>query len=280
MKVLVILHLFYEDQLAWFLDKIANIHGCEWDLLVTGPAFSDASVAAIRAFRSDARFLSCENVGYDVWPFLHAFQTVSPDDYDWILKLHTKSNTGKHKIRINGVHLTGFMWRDILVDALLESPARWQEVLGACQKSDCGMVCSRKLYAKLNFKEDNGLLDDELRRIGLTTDERRFCVGTMFLLRSSLLKALPLQDFRAEQFPKESASNSGGSLAHIYERVLSLLAPSRGYKVYTTGSDVTYERRQRIRRITKPVLEFLFSIDRKGEDGRKYLTLLGIQIPL
>ena len=132
----------------------------------------------------------------------------------------------------------------------------------------------------MGFREDHSLLDDELARIGLQTDERRFCIGTMFMLRCSLLKALPLQDFSAEQFPRESASNSGGTLAHTYERVLSLLAPSQGYTVVTTGSDAAYERKQRIRRFTKPVLNFLFSIDRKGEDERKYLTVLGISIPL
>lgn len=280
MKVLVILHLYYEEQLGWFLDKLAHIHGCDWDLLLTGPSFSETSVSAIRAFKPDARFLACENVGYDVWPFLRAFQEISPDDYDWVLKLHTKGNTGSHKIRINGTHLTGFMWRDILVDALLADDVRWGEVLNACSRLECGMVCSRKLYAQLGFKEDHSLLDDELTRIGLRTDERRFCIGTMFMLRCSLLKVLPLQSFRAEDFPRESASNSGGTLAHTYERVLSLLAPAQGYEVVTTGSDAAFERKQRFRHITKPVLDFLFSIDRKGEEGRKYLTILGIQIPL
>ena len=147
-------------------------------------------------------------------------------------------------------------------------------------RPDAGMVCSRKLYCKLNFMEDHVLLDKELARIGLQTQERRFCVGTMMLLRADLLKALPLNAFRAEQFPRESASHSGSTIAHIYERILSLLAPAQGFQVYTTGSDAAFERKQNTRRFTKPLLGFLFSIDRKGEDNAKYLTILGISIRL
>lgn len=280
-KVLVIFHLYYKDQLPYFLDKLSHIHGCDWDLCVTGPSFDPESQASLRAFKSDVSLITCENVGYDIWPFLHALQVTGTDAYDLVLKLHTKSNTGDHKIRIGGVHLREYMWRDTLVDALLQDRERWEEVLNIFEsRPDAGMVCSRKLYCKLNFKEDHALLDEELSRIGLQTQERRFCVGTMMLLRADLFKALPLAEFRAEQFPRESASNSGGTIAHIYERILSLLAPAQGFQVYTTGSDAAFERKQKIRRFTKPLLDFLFSIDRKGEDGAKYLTILGISIRL
>ncbi|MBP5398187.1 MAG: hypothetical protein J6Y32_06150 [Bacteroidales bacterium] len=279
-QLLVIFHLYYRDQLPWFLEKLGHIHGCSWDLVVTGPSFHEEDKAALLSLNPEARFIPCENVGYDVWPFLFALQGLDLTAYEWVLKLHTKSNTGSHKIRLNGVHLRGFDWRDTLVDALLESDARWEEVLAAMKDASNGLICSRKLYCKLEFAEDHRLLDEELKRLGLDTQERRFCVGTMFLIRSEALQKLPLSAYRAAMFPRQSKSNSGGTPAHIYERVFSLLPPALGYKVCTLGSDKAFERRMRLRRYTKPFLEWLFSIDRKGEDEQKYLTLLGIRFRL
>ncbi len=36
MRVLVLLHIYYEEQIDYYLDKLRNIAGCEWDLTVTG----------------------------------------------------------------------------------------------------------------------------------------------------------------------------------------------------------------------------------------------------
>lgn len=281
MKLLVIFHLYYRDQLPWFLDKLSHVKGCDWDLLVTGPAFDEPSKAAILAFKPEARFLECENVGYDVWPFLKALQQTDLDRYDLVLKIHTKNNTGKHKVRINGVHLKEYMWRNTLVDAILQDDRRFQEVLAIFwEHPDAGMVCSRKLYCALFFKEDHALLDQELERLNLHTEDRRFCVGTMMMMRASLFKALPLDSYGPEIFPAQSASNSGGTPAHVYERVFSLLVPAQGYRVYTTGSDRSFERKQWRRKHLKPILSWIFNIDREGEEGIKYLTLFGIKIKL
>jgi len=280
-KLLVIFHLYYKDQLPWFLEKLSHIKGCHWDLLVTGPSFDSQSVKALKAFKEDVRFLECENVGYDIWPFLKALQRTCLESYDYILKLHTKSQTSHHKVRINGVRLKGYMWRNILVDALLQDNNRFQEVLRIFEEHPhAGMVCSEKLFAVLHFPEDHELLDQELERLHLRTPERHFCVGTMMMMRSCLLQALPLKEYSASMFPSQSETNSGATPAHVYERVLSLLAPAQGYQVYTTGADAAYRRKQWRRHHLKPILTWLFNIDRSVDDGIKYLTLLGFRIKL
>lgn len=281
MRVLVHFHVYYQDQVPFFLEKMRSIGGCDWDLVVTSSGLSPDTEALIREFKPSARFLDVENVGYDVWPFMKVIQGVDLDAFDIIIKLHTKHSIQGHKVRINGVHMKGFMWRDTLVDALLESPARFAEVLDIFRSHpDAGMVCSGKLFSKMEFKEDHKLLDEELSRLGLVTQERRFCVGTMFAIRPSLLKIVAARGYTASYFPDVTASNSGGTPAHVYERVFSLLAPAQGMKVYTTGLDAAFMRKQRIRKFTKPLLAFLFNIDREGEDATKYLTIMGLKFRL
>ena len=281
MKILVHLHVFYQDQVPWFLDRLKSLDGYEWDLVVTSCEADPGTENAVRAFKPDARFFRVENVGYDVWPFLKVLSLVDLAPYDIVFKLHTKNITSRKTVRVNGVHMRGDDWRNILVDALLGSPEQTGSVISAFREHpDVGMVCSAKLYASLEAAEDGKPLSDELAVLGLQTEERRFCIGNMFAIRPCLLVPLERRDFRAEMFPSQSHSGSGGTLAHVYERIFSLLAPAQGYRVHTVGLDGAYLRKMRVRRLLKPVLTFIFNIDWEGFPRRKVLTVMGVKFNL
>ena len=281
MKLLVHLHVYYHDQVPWFLERLRSLDGFDWDLVVTGCEMDAGTEAAVKAFRPDARFFSVENVGYDVWPFLWLVSKMDLTPYDILFKLHTKNITSRKTVRVNGVHMRKEAWRNILVDALLGSPDQVKAVVSAFRdQADVGMVCSAKLYATLRAPEDGQMLTDELALLGLQTEERRFCIGDMFAIRPCLLAPLARREFIAEQFPAESKSGSGGTLAHVYERVFSLLAPAQGYRVLTTGLDAAYVRKLRVRSVLKPILTFLFNVDWEGNPSRKVLTILGLKFNL
>ena len=282
MRILVHLHVFYHDQLPWFLDRLRSLDGFDWDLVVTCCEADAALVSAVKAFKPDARLLTVENVGYDVWPFLKMLSLVDVSPYDILFKLHTKNVTSRNTVRLYGSHLRKEAWRNTLVDALLGSPDWVRNVVSVFREQpDAGMVCSGKLYGTLNFPEDGDMLTEELSALGLHTDERRFCVGNMFAIRPRLLAPLGKREFRADQFPADSRSGSGGTLAHLYERVLSLLAPSQGYRVVAMDPpDTAFARKMRLRRALKPVLSFIFNIDWEGNPRRKVLTILGFKFTL
>lgn len=282
MRILVHLHLFYHGQLPWFLDRLRYLDGYDWDLAVTWNYACAATEKAVRAFKPEARFLTVENVGYDVWPFLEMLSKVDVSPYDILFKLHTKNVTSCKTVRLNGLHLREAAWRNVLVDALLGSPEQVRSVVSVFrEQADAGMVCSGKLYASLDFPEDGTMLTEELAALGLRTEERRFCAGNMFAVRPCLLAPLRKRDFRPGQFPSRSRSGSGGTLAHVYERVFSLLAPAQGYRVVTMDPpDAAYERRMRLRKVLKPVLTFIFNIDWEGFPRRKVLTVMGFKFKL
>lgn len=282
MRILVHLHVFYHDQVPWFLDRLRYLDGYDWDLVVTWSKACAATEKAVRAFKPEARFLAVENVGYDVWPFLKMLTLVDVSPYDILFKLHTKNITSGTTVRLNGVHLRKAAWRDVLVDALLGSPEQVRSVVSVFREhADVGMVCSGKLYASLDFPEDGEVLTEELAALGLQTEERRFCVGNMFAVRPGLLAPLWKRDFRPGQFPALSHSGSGGTLAHVYERIFSLLAPAQGYRVVTMDpKDTAYERKMRLRKVLKPVLTFIFNLDWEGFPRRKVLTVMGFKFKL
>ncbi len=278
MKALIVLHIYYNDLTGWLLGKLANINGCDWDLIVTWSHEDEATRKLVLDFKPDARFILVENVGYDVWPFVSVVNNVDMSWYDFVIKIHTKRDTGQKQTRINGLHLKGTAWRDLLVDSLLGSPEAFRELADTFAKHpDAGFVCSRKLYVKLKFKEDMALLDEELEKLGLETEERRFCAGTMFAIRPALLDVVKKRGLTPGDFPSQSKSGSAGTLAHVYERVFSLLAPAQGYKVYTIGTDRKFERKFWFRTHIQPALNFIFCLDRDGTNGDKYLTLFGFR---
>jgi lipopolysaccharide biosynthesis protein len=282
MRILVHLHVFYHDQLPWFLDRLRNLDGLDWDLVVTCCEADAALVSAVKAFKPDARLLTVENVGYDVWPFLKMLSLVDVSPYDILFKLHTKNITSRKTVRLNGFHMRGEVWRNTLVDALLHNPEWVRNVVSVFREQpDAGMVCSGKLYGALNFPEDGKLLTEELSALGLQTDDRQFCSGNMFAIRPCLLAPLGKREFRADQFPARSRSGSGGTLAHLYERIFSLLAPAQGYRVVTMDPpDAAYARKMRLRKVLKPLLNFIFNIDWEGNPRRKVVTILGFKITL
>ena len=150
-RIIVIFHLYYEDQLPYFIGLLSNIHGVEWDLLVTGNSISERAVASLRSFKPDVRFLETENVGYDVWPFIKAVGAVDLSEYDVVFKLHTKNSTGGTTFRVNGFPMKGFEWRNELAGSLLRSKRQFSEVLSLFENhSDAGMVCSAKLFTTMH----------------------------------------------------------------------------------------------------------------------------------
>lgn len=226
MRLLVHFHIYYQKQVPYFLRKLRNINGIDWDLWVTG---EEAAMPQIKAFKADAHFLPVEKVGYDVWPFIALLKAVDLSQYTHVLKLHTKNRSPKI-IQLNGVLMPGYRWRNLLVDALLMSPGHFSKALAA---ADQGLACQYVLVKKLSKRapSDNELLRAEAARIGLEIKGEKFAAGTMFISRIepfAIFKNAPLD---AAHFEGESATHKSGTPAHVYERLISLCVTSAGYQI-------------------------------------------------
>ena len=278
MKLLVHLHLYYMDQLPWFLQRLSYLEE-PWDLVVTSAWEDPAAEALVRQCKPDARWIRVENVGYDIWPFVVALRSVDLAQYPLVLKLHTK-NRNDSGYTVNGLRLMGYAWRDFLVDALLKSPAQARRVRTILETQPrVGMVCEGALIRRLGTRdpEDGALLEAEQLRLGLEHRPRCFCAGTMFLARTAPFRRLRDGDLTAASFAGDAVSHSSGSLAHVYERILSFLVQEDGY---TLRGVTTHPLRRAYVRLTKavePALRQVFALERVGPEGTKRLTLFGRQ---
>lgn len=278
-RLLVVQHIYYHDQVDYFIDKFANITGCEWDLVVTYSTYSKETEDKFRKFKREVRFFEVKNVGYDVWPFIYVLKTIDLSAYDYVLKLHTK-NFQTDKWKINGLNLKGFQWRNILVDSLLKSQTQFIRILKEFEKDpEIGMICSREMRVMPNNKhpEDTYLLNSEANRIGIAKVYEPFCAGTMFMVRIDCLKKIINADLSEDVWETESKTRSGGSTAHVYERLFGSAVADSGYKIKSlhaygkTGTSV------RVHSFMSPMLKKLCSVD-YDKDGKKALVLLGLRI--
>lgn len=280
MKLLVHLHVYYHDQVGYFAEKLRNISGCEWSLFVTMSAPDAGTESVLRAVRPDAVFLLTDNVGYDIWPFISVMKSVRLEDYDLVMKLHTK---GLASINIHHVSLDGYGWRNALAEALLKDERRFRRILSVFRdEPETGLLCS-DIFLMLPLPwtdEDSPALDKELSRIGLDVKDRHFCVGTMFIARASCYSFLQKADITEDMFPKEQISHSGGTLAHVYERILSMAPSAYGFKARGLVSWPAVSAWLLADRIFSAVFRNIFSINREGSDRHKVLRVAGLKFRL
>lgn len=279
-KLLVIFHLYYEDQLDFFLEKMHSINGCEWDLIVTGPEHDENVRNRISEFKPGAVFLTTSNLGYDIWPFIAAIKSVRLEDYDLLLKLHTK-NSNICGTRVNGIRMRGYEWRDILVGGLLGSGTVFKNALDSFDDPSVGLVCNRTILKEVSngLYEDLRPLEEELAYLGITTEDRHFCAGTMFMARVMPYKILQSDKVVESKFAA-GVSHARGSMAHIYERIISILVADAGYVPLGLSVDSFRDFRVRLHDMFTPVLSWVFALSRKGEESHKYLTIFGFDIKI
>lgn len=279
-KLLVHFHVYYEDQVPWYIDKLSNINGCDWDLIVTSSNLSEDTAQLIRSFKEDTVFLTTENTGYDVWPFISMLRHVNLDDYELVLKLHTK-NHNDVPCALDYVKVVGFQWRDFLVNAILGSKEQFRKCYNLFHdKPDCGIVFERILLRKSRriLPEDASALDVELKRMGIRKNYRFFCAGTIFMARAAAYKRLRDSYLTADCFPAKSESHSGGSLAHVYERILTFLVRDEGYKIYTVTSEPWITFKVKMRLFLNQYLKRIFALEHEPPYDYKVLTLFGKKI--
>lgn len=235
MKICVHLHLFYTEMLDEMLRYIGNLSAypeIEYDLLVTVCEPNKTLEAQIYAFKDNARIITVPNRGYDVAPFLQAVKTVNLDDYDYIIKLHTKRDL-KTPAYLPCCTLRGSEWRHKLLE-FIASPKNLAATFRQFEKyPNAGMLTAPELI--MTSGKEDAAADSRAVRIlkgmGLQLKNRRFAAGTMFIARAELFKLWQALPYDAADFEEFNPSHQGGTLAHALERVLGFMIGAQGHKI-------------------------------------------------
>ena len=230
-KFLVHLHIYYHNQVDYFIKKLSNIRGCDWDLFVTYVEENQDSLNKIKKFKQDTILKKVENIGYDVWPFIQVIKQINLKEYDYVIKLHTKNCSSKPDI----FHKKGYYWRNHLVNPLIGSKKIFKRNLKAiAENNNIGIVTGTKVYIEMlhTLPEETYLLYGFCKKYNININQNKFIAGTMFIIKSNILEFFKNSDINKEDFDICSKSHSKGSIAHVLERIFSLITTMYGYNVY------------------------------------------------
>lgn len=229
-KLAVHLHIYYTEQLPELLKYLHNLKNQDYDLFVTMVADNKDIVAKIKAEHPAATIWQVENRGYDIGPFIDFLHKIDLDNYEYVLKLHTKGKKSKNYTFLNHRRFDNALWGRILWDSLLKTPERLAENLqimdnnhkfGLLGSKYC-LTSAQKDYEKLLPK-----INTELEKMGFLPVERlSFIAGSMFLARAKCLS--PLKHYHISDFQITNSNIKEGTLAHIVERLFGVL----GQEIY------------------------------------------------
>ena len=228
-KIAIIVHVYYPEKwegLSQCVKRVTEPH----DLYVT---YQNEEVAkCVTEECPEAKLIRVSNVGYDIWPFLKVLNSINLDDYNYILKLHTKRDI-ENVTDIEGVDVSGPRWRNRLL-SFVSNAKVWQRTLSVmdmCPK--VGMVSDPALILDGRFCSLGGEFEKSMNiasHLGLrNAREFKFVGGTMFLVRAHIFKCL--QGVWDEKDFDGALDHRVGSLAHVIERLFGACCYAKGYRI-------------------------------------------------
>ncbi len=239
-KLAVHLHLYYIEQLPLVLKYLCSLKNSDYDLFVTMVEKHQDVENQIKSLYPNAKIWQVENRGYDIGPFIDFLHHIDLDNYQYILKVHTKGLRSPNYTLLNGCRFDNALWGKILWQSMLATERRLQENLEVLDNNrDYDMLGSQYCLTSSPKDYTNLLpqINSELKALGvLPKNELSFVAGSMFLVRASVLK--PLLHYSLTDFPYTDGSIKEGTLAHVIERIFGCLAQKiypLTYGSYTLG---------------------------------------------
>lgn len=279
-KVAVIAHVFYPEFWPELARCICTV-GDACDLFVT--YVDESAVAAARRDFPAARFIACENRGYDIWPFLKVLQEIPLDDYDLVVKLHTKRDVTGELLVLNHAWVGGSAWRERLL-AFVATGDAWRRTLRCFTDPRIGMVADRHLVfrrgdlpAKLDGSFDRAR--EEFRRLtGFAVPaEAEYVAGTMFAARPTALKPLLVRRLEASAF-EPPAGHRCETYAHLMERMFGFSVVAAGLRIAAFNGSLAWRRRYYGWDLFGKLCRFLFQV--KHDSGTGVATTKVLHIPV
>lgn len=269
-KILVHVHVYYHEQVDYIISKLQNITDCNFKLFVTYSEENKETNDKFLNFSSDTTFIKVYNLGYDILPFITVLQAVNLDEYDYILKLHTKNYRKKTNYRFYG---KGFDWRNLLFDAILSSKKRFKTCLKQLEDKKTGMIGSGTCIEKMSDKvpENCELFNEVCERFNVANTKGHFIAGTMFLVKADLFKMVQSFDIKEGDFKPSFRSDSSEDISRAMERLFGVLVERQGYKI---KGPFNYKL-STLKFLNLPAKN-IFII--KNEGSHKVITILGLKI--
>ena len=247
-RILIHLHVYYPEQVDYFVKKLGNINGVKADFFITTIKENLPALKPLLRFNPEVKVVA--NKGYDILPFIKILQKVELKNYDYILKLHTKRTRDLDYFN-RGRYFTGSSWRNLLVDSLLGSPEIFAENI-AILEGDKKLGLIGSWYCIRTEK-----IGDIRNKFGISTytgdaKEITYIAGTMFLARAKPYEQIFKWGIDDDSFETTPDWVHSRTFAHLAERLMGFVITMAGYEIKGTGAkNIRFEISQFLARILR-----------------------------
>lgn len=223
MKIAIVVHAFYVEQLHIILNKIEDVlrnnkdHSI--DIYFTLSEDRTELKELIETFGIPSQVYTYENLGMDLLPFLALIPRLQT--YDWVLKLHTK----------NCHNELNKLWFETLVAELIGSPEIFFDtvsVLNTHHQWQMAGIAPFFLSAHQLMLKNRSNLDKlaDLWRVD-TQKDWGFFAGSLYWLKPQFL-LVPAQNILQNKVWFDDNYAKDGLMAHAVERLITLVAQKHG----------------------------------------------------
>ncbi|MEI6697057.1 MAG: rhamnan synthesis F family protein [Bacteroidota bacterium] len=231
-KIAFVIHVFYVEIFKEILKMIKNSEGIEIKLFITCPYNLKFEIEKeIQHTQFPYLIIEVENRGRDVLPFIRILPIIFSEDFNFVMKLHTKKS-GHLKRNHN--------WRNDLYEKLL-NPDNIQNFLEICNSNpEIGMIgpAGHILPMSLYYGGNSEKVMNILRRMEISDQKLSgsiFIAGTMFFASKKALLPILNIGLKEEEFEVESMQVDG-TLAHALERVLGIIVNQYSLRIIDSDS--------------------------------------------
>lgn len=237
-RILVILHLFYMSAWPEIREYLKNLSPYNYSLIVTctNGFYDEDTLSQIIAFKEDSKIIRCNNLGWDVLPFLIALRSIDLSNYDIIFKLQSKG-TKRKETYLYGQYFRKRSWFLNLFEGCI-GPFTVHKSIDNLMTKDkrIGLVAAKNLIVEDPIHKRH-MVEQTLEELNLPNPQNyKFIAGTCFAIRANLLNRIQTINIETESF-----NSKGFSLAHRIERILCFPPFWEGLKV--VGPNVCIFRR-------------------------------------
>jgi lipopolysaccharide biosynthesis protein len=237
-RILIHAHVFYLNLWDELLECINNYFSvCEEkhciDVFLTYPEDDKEILEKLKLDLPKAVIISVCNRGYDIGPFIEVLHHVDLNQYDYIVKLHTKRNLDN--AWVNYRCYNGNEWRRELLSFCSTKENVKQTMDAFSKQADLGMIASSKMIdpSGMGSCHHSLLKNDAILELGIKTNPKTVVWGTMFMVRASLFK--PFLKWTISDFDFAPGRNTHehiiNGLTFIAECAFGKVVEGQGYRI-------------------------------------------------
>ena len=267
MRILSHVHIYYKEmwpELQKCLTNVMKNNQC--DLYVTMVEKHEDLITDIKSFYPDTNIEIIENKGFDVAPFIHIINKVDLNNYDLVVKLHTKRNIDAKSFFINGFNVGADKWRKYLLN-FCRTSKNWNASLKLLERDDVSCVSDYHIILNQDDNVSDDYIDNLEKKLDITySRERKFVAGTMFVTKAYVFKSLQ-NKLKFDEFGP-SARNNGDYLPYACERIFGFINDKK---------IVSYDGKNgKIEKILSLLSSFVYR--HKINDTKESIKILGIPV--